>query len=264
MSKKMEKRTGHEKDVIRIKGVHREYQMGEVLVKALRGVDIDIHKGDFVFIIGPSGAGKSTLMHIVGALDSPTRGEIDLEGYDISKMDDWQLSMIRRNKIGFIFQTFNLILSLNAIENVSLPLLTDKKISEEELTARAMNLLNEVGLGHRMNHTPNELSGGERQRVAVARALVNDPEIILADEPTGNLDSVTGDGIFDLLREMNKKKGVTFVIVTHDTEYIRKGDIVYHMRDGVITETYRQKGENHFKSKKPKPQSRHKARKRAK
>ncbi len=250
------------KEVIKIKDVHREYKMGNVLVRALRGVDIDINKGDFVFIIGPSGAGKSTLMHIVGALDSPTRGDIELEGHNISTMDDWQLSMIRRNKIGFIFQTFNLILSLNAIENVSLPLLTDKTITEEELTARAMNLLKEVGLEHRMTHTPNEMSGGERQRVAVARALVNEPEIVLADEPTGNLDSTTGDGIFDLLREMNKKKGVTFVIVTHDTEYIREGDIVYHMKDGVISETYTQKGSNHFKSKKPMPRSPGKAPKR--
>lgn len=237
-------------DIITVTGVHRDYQMGKIVVKALRGVNIRIAKGDFVFIVGPSGAGKSTMMHIIGALDSPTRGKIELEGHDISRMDDWQLSMIRRNKIGFIFQMFNLIPSLNAIENVTLPMITDKSMTEEELTAKAINLLKEVGLGHRMYHTPNELSGGERQRVAIARALINDPEIILADEPTGNLDSKTGDEIFELLRRMNKEKGVTFVIVTHDTEYIRHGDIVYHMKDGVISESYTHHKGNHLPVKK--------------
>jgi putative ABC transport system ATP-binding protein len=228
----------HEEDLITAEGIHREYKMGETTVKALRGVDLHIHKGDFVFIIGPSGSGKSTLMHLTGALDHPTSGKIELEGHDLHGMDDWQLSMIRRNRVGFIFQTFNLIPSLNAIENVMLPLITDKKLNEEHLTAKAIKLLREVGLGHRLTHNPNELSGGERQRVAIARALINDPEIILADEPTGELDSVTGAEIFNLMRRMNKQRGTTFVIVTHDTEYISKGDKVYMIKDGLIASNY--------------------------
>jgi len=250
-------------DVISVEKVHKEYQMGKVLVKALRGVDIHIKKGEFIFIIGPSGAGKSTLMHIIGALDKPTRGTVKLKGIDLRKMDDWELSMIRRNKVGFIFQGFNLVQSLNAIDNVVLPMLTDKSISEEQLVARAMLLLKEVGLGHRMYHTPNEMSGGERQRVAIARALINEPEIVMADEPTGELDSKTGDEIFRLMRRMNKEKETTFVIVTHDTEYIEPGDRIYHIKDGVIAETYTHRGGNHFKTKKPAPQSPRKARKRA-
>ena len=231
----------HEDDLITAKGLCREYKMGDVTVKALRGADLHIHKGDFVFVVGPSGSGKSTLMHIMGALDHPTCGVIRLEGNDLRDLDDWQLSMIRRNRVGFIFQSFNLVPSLNAIENVMLPLLTDKTISEEELTAKAIKLLREVGLGHRLQHTPNELSGGERQRVAIARSLVNDPEIILADEPTGELDSVTGTEIMELMRKMNREHRTTFVIVTHDTEYIHKGDKIYHIKDGLIVETYIQK-----------------------
>jgi putative ABC transport system ATP-binding protein len=225
--------------------VHKEYQMGKVMVYALRGVDVQIHKGEFVFIIGPSGSGKSTLMHILGALDQPTRGRVTLQDHDLPDLDDWQLSMIRRNKVGFIFQTFNLVPSLNAIDNVILPMLTETGVSEDDLTERGIKLLKEVGLGGRIYHTPNEMSGGERQRVAIARALINDPEIVLADEPTGNLDSVTGRQIFDLMRRLNRKHGKTIVIVTHDTEYIEKGDRVYHIKDGIIKETYHYNGRNH-------------------
>jgi len=250
--------------LIEVDNVKREYKMGETVVNALRGVDIDIRKGDFVFIIGPSGSGKSTLMHIVGALDHPSTGDVKLDGTSLRQMSDFQLSMMRRNRVGFIFQSFNLVLSLNALDNVMLPLITDKDTDGIDLEKRARKLLSEVGLGHRMFHTPNELSGGERQRVAIARALINDPEIVLADEPTGNLDSTTGDEIFGLLRSLNKEHGTTFVIVTHDVEYIDKGDKIYHIKDGVITETYTQSKANHFKSKKPKPRSQHKARKRAK
>jgi putative ABC transport system ATP-binding protein len=153
--------------------------------------------------------------------------------------------MIRRNKVGFIFQTFNLIPSLNAVDNVILPMLTDKNVDKDELEARAITLLRKVGLGDRVRHTPNEMSGGERQRVAVARALINEPEIVLADEPTGNLDSTTGKQIFEIMRKLNKEQRTTFVIVTHDTEYIEKGDTVYHIKDGVIAETYRYDGKNH-------------------
>ncbi|MBN3036995.1 MAG: ABC transporter ATP-binding protein [Candidatus Diapherotrites archaeon] len=233
-----------------VRGVKRHYKVGTELVKALRGVDVRIPRGEFLFIVGPSGSGKSTLMHIIGALDTPTQGTVSLDDQPLSEMDDWQLSMIRRNRVGFIFQTFNLIPSLNCIENVMLPLITEKQIKDEELEARAINLLNLVGLGHRLYHTPMELSGGERQRVAIARALINNPDIVLADEPTGNLDSTTGDEIFRLMRRINKEKGTTFVIVTHDVEYIQPGDTVYHIKDGIITETYTQKGENNMRGKK--------------
>ncbi|MCK4327662.1 MAG: ATP-binding cassette domain-containing protein [Candidatus Diapherotrites archaeon] len=206
---------------------------------------------------------NSTLMHIVGALDHPSSGDVKLEGMPIRQMSDFQLSMMRRNRVGFIFQSFNLVLSLNALDNVMLPLITDNTINSIELEKRARRLLSEVGLGHRMFHTPNELSGGERQRVAVARALINDPEIVLADEPTGNLDTSTGQEIFDLMRDLNKEHGTTFVIVTHDVEYIDKGDKVYHIKDGVITETYTQTVANHLKAKKPVLRPPRKARKRA-
>ena len=248
--------------LIEVKDVKREYKMGETSVRALRGIDICVRKGDFIFIVGPSGSGKSTLMHILGALDHPTKGEVSLEGRAISQMSDFQLSMIRRNRIGFIFQTFNLVLTLNALDNVMLPLITDKATNSIDLEKRARKLLNDVGLGHRMFHTPNELSGGERQRVAIARALINSPEIILADEPTGNLDTATGDEIFALMRDLNKKLKTTFVIVTHDVEYIDDGDKIYQIKDGVIVENYTQKGKNHFKSKKPAPRSPGKDRKR--
>ncbi|MCD6523249.1 MAG: ABC transporter ATP-binding protein [Candidatus Diapherotrites archaeon] len=237
--------------VIEAKNLKKYYKMGETIVKALRGANIKIKKGSFVFIVGPSGSGKSTLMHLLGALDHPTGGSVKMDGKEISKMDDWELSMIRRNKVGFIFQTFNLVPSLTALDNVKLPLLTDKRISDEELTARAIKLLKVVGLGHRIYHTPNELSGGERQRVAIARALINNPEIILADEPTGELDSKTGAEIFELMRKMNKEEGKTFIIVTHDTEYIKHNDTVYHIKDGVIKETSKRELEkNGMKGKK--------------
>jgi putative ABC transport system ATP-binding protein len=237
---------------ITIKDVHKHYQLGKTVVKALRGVDLKIGDGDFVFIVGPSGSGKSTLMHIVGALEQPTKGTVELGDLELQSLDDWQLSMIRRNKVGFIFQEFNLVNSLNAIDNVVLPLMTSKK-PETELIPRAVKLLKEVGLGDRLYHNPNELSGGERQRVAIARALINNPAIVLADEPTGNLDSKTGAEIFALMRKLNKEEGKTFVIVTHDTEYIREGDLVYHLKDGVVIETYRHnEAKNHLKPKKSK------------
>jgi putative ABC transport system ATP-binding protein len=241
-----------EKQFLSAHRIYKEYPMGKVIVKALRGVDVNIKKGEFVFIIGPSGSGKSTLMHMLGALDQPTRGRVTLQDHYLPDLYDWQLSMIRRNKVGFIFQTFNLIPSLNAIDNVILPMLTEKSVDEDTLMERAIMLLKEVGLGERIYHTPNEMSGGERQRVAIARSLINYPEIVLADEPTGNLDSVTGRQIFDLMRRLNRKHGKTIVIVTHDTEYIEKGDRVYHIKDGIIQETYHYNGRNHPGEYKPK------------
>ncbi|MCD4740527.1 ABC transporter ATP-binding protein [archaeon] len=223
------------KKMLEAREVKREYIMGKTVVRALRGVDIDIEQGEFVFIIGPSGSGKSTIMHILGALDHQTAGSVTLDGKEMARMSDWQLSMIRRNKIGFIFQNFNLVPSLNAIENVMLPLMTSD-MNKTVLEARAIKLLKLVGLGHRIHHRPTELSGGERQRVAVARSLINEPEIILADEPTGELDTKTGTGIMQLMRKLCKEKGTTFVIVTHDTEYIQKGDKIFHIRDGLINQ----------------------------
>lgn len=221
------------KPILRARNVHKNYTMGKTIVKALRGVSIDIYPGDFIFIVGPSGSGKSTLMHMLGALDHPTSGSVLLDGKELAKMSDWQLSMIRRNRIGFIFQGFYLVRSLNALENVMLPLQTSD-VDKVLLEARAMKLLKQVGLGRRMKHKPTELSGGERQRVAIARALLNEPEIILADEPTGELDSKTGEEIMNLMRKINSEKGTTFVIVTHDLEYIQDGDKVFKIKDGKL------------------------------
>jgi putative ABC transport system ATP-binding protein len=221
------------KKIIEVKDVHKYFKMGENLVHALRGVSMTINQGDFVFIIGPSGSGKSTLLHLIGALDVPTDGEIYFEGKKLSQMEEDILSTIRRKKIGFIFQAFNLMTSLTALENVTIPLVPSG-VDEGVANTRAIKLMKMLGLGDRINHTPNQLSGGQQQRVAIARSLINDPIIVLADEPTGEVDSVTGNEIFDYLRIMNKKFNKTFVIVTHDTEYIKKGDKVFKIHDGKI------------------------------
>jgi len=221
------------KKLIEVKDVHKYFKLGETFVHALRGVSMTINQGDFVFIIGPSGSGKSTLLHLVGALDTPTEGEITFEGKKLSELDEDVLSVIRRKKIGFIFQAFNLMQSLTALENVTIPLVP-QNIDEETANKRAAKLMTMLGLKDRMLHTPNQLSGGQQQRVAIARALVNDPLIVLADEPTGEVDSQTGNEIFDYLRLMNRKFNKTFVIVTHDTEYIKKGDKIFKIHDGKI------------------------------
>src|SRR3989344_6510602 len=201
--------------LIEAANVVKHYRMGEVVVEALRGVSLKIDQGDFAVIVGPSGSGKSTLMHILGALDHPTTGKVYMDGIDISELDDWHLAMIRRNKIGFIFQQFNLIPTLSALENVIIPT-EPMDIDKDDAEHRAAKLLADVGLSDRIFHKPNELSGGQRQRVSVARSLINNPEIIFADEPTGNLDSKTGEHIITLMHELNQKHGKTFVIVTHD------------------------------------------------
>ncbi len=221
------------KKLIEVKDVHKYFKLGENFVHALRGVSLTINRGDFIFIIGPSGSGKSTLLHLLGALDTPTKGEIIFEGKNLSEMDEDILSVIRRKKIGFIFQAFNLMQSLTAIENVTIPLVP-QNIDEETANKRAAKLMTMLGLKDRMLHTPNQLSGGQQQRVSIARALINDPLIVLADEPTGEVDSATGNEIFDYLRMMNKKFNKTFVIVTHDTEYIKKGDKIFKIHDGKI------------------------------
>jgi putative ABC transport system ATP-binding protein len=221
------------KKIIEVKDVHKYFKMGENLVHALRGVSMTINQGDFVFIIGPSGSGKSTLLHLIGALDVPTDGEIYFEGKKLSQMEEDILSTIRRKKIGFIFQAFNLMTALTALENVTIPLIPSG-VDEGVADTRAIKLMKMLGLGDRINHTPMQLSGGQQQRVAIARALINDPIIVLADEPTGEVDSKTGNEIFDYLRIMNKKFNKTFVIVTHDTEYIKKGDKIFKIHDGKI------------------------------
>jgi len=221
------------KKIIEVKDVHKYFKLGETYVHALRGVSLTINEGDFVFIIGPSGSGKSTLLHLLGALDVPTKGEISFQGNRLSEMEEDILSVIRRKKIGFIFQAFNLMQSLTALENVTIPLVPSS-VDERVANARAVKLMKMLGLGDRIYHTPNQLSGGQQQRVAIARALINDPIIVLADEPTGEVDSVTGNEIFSYLRMMNKKFNKTFVIVTHDTEYIKKGDLIFKIHDGKI------------------------------
>lgn len=218
--------------LIKLKNVCKNYQMGDSIVKALCNVDLEINKGDFVSIIGPSGSGKSTMMNLVGALDLASIGDIYLGEQNIEHLEESELAQIRGRRIGFVFQTFNLIPTLNAVENVALPMMfqdTTKEYREE----RAIKLLKEVGLGHRLYHLPQELSGGERQRVAIARALSNDPEIILADEPTGNLDSKTGDEIMNMLVKFNKE-GKTIILVTHDLEKARFAKKIIKLKDGEV------------------------------
>jgi len=219
--------------LIEAQDIVKHYVMGEVTVEALRGVSLKIEPRDFVVIVGPSGSGKSTLMHILGALDHPTRGKVLIDDMDISGLDDWHLAMIRRNKIGFIFQQFNLIPTLSALENVVIPT-EPMDIDKEEAENRAVKLLGDVGLSDRMFHKPNELSGGQRQRVSIARSLINNPEIIFADEPTGNLDSKTGAHIIKIMRELNLKQGKTFVIVTHDESLLGYATKKIFIKDGKI------------------------------
>ncbi|MBS3157190.1 ABC transporter ATP-binding protein [Candidatus Woesearchaeota archaeon] len=216
--------------VIRLEDVWKIYHMDEVSVPALSGMNIDIKKGEFVAVVGPSGSGKSTTMNMIGCLDIPTKGKVFLEHHDISKLSESNLAQIRGKKIGFVFQTFNLIPTLTALDNVMLPM-TFQNIPREERLKIAKNLLVKVGLGHRVGHLPSQLSGGEKQRVAIARALSNNPEVILADEPTGNLDSKTGEEIMKMLKGLNKD-GKTIVMVTHDTDLTKYAKKVIHIKDG--------------------------------
>jgi putative ABC transport system ATP-binding protein len=219
-------------DVIRLEDVEKTYVMGKVKVHALRGVNLAIEKGEYVAIMGPSGSGKSTLMNQVGALDRPTKGKVFIEEHDISKMSDNELAKIRRENIGFIFQQFNLISRLTAIENVELPMWY-AGISKIKRVRRAAELLKLVGLGDRMKHRPTELSGGQMQRVCIARALANNPDIVMADEPTGNLDSKSSEDIMDILEKLNKE-GRTIVMVTHEDEYAQRAGRTIIIRDGKI------------------------------
>ncbi|MFA5113811.1 MAG: ABC transporter ATP-binding protein [Candidatus Margulisiibacteriota bacterium] len=206
--------------------------MGTVEVNALRGINLRIEKGEFVSIMGPSGCGKSTLMHILGCLDRPSAGDVRLDEVDVDELDDNSLAEIRNKKVGFVFQTFNLLPKLNAIENVELPLIY-AGIGFEERREKAAKLLEIVGLKERMYHKPSELSGGQSQRVAIARSLANDPSLILADEPTGNLDSSSGEEIIRLFKELNRK-GITLIIVTHDQEIADHSKRIVRLKDGLI------------------------------
>ncbi|HBU69258.1 MAG TPA: lipoprotein-releasing system ATP-binding protein LolD [Elusimicrobia bacterium] len=218
--------------IIEIKGLKKDYPLGDTKVHALRGVDLSINEGDFMSIIGPSGSGKTTLLNIIGCIDFATEGSVMVGGHEITALNDRQITDIRLNKIGFIFQTFNLIPVLNIIENVEFPLLLMKKHSASEVRKRAEKLISEVGLSEFARHRPAELSGGQRQRVAIARALVTNPDIVLADEPTANLDSVTGDQILSLMREMNKIEKTTFVFSTHDQNVLKYANNITKIKDG--------------------------------
>jgi len=221
------------KPIIRLKNVTKTYQMGNVDVNAVRGVSLDISQGEFVAVTGPSGSGKSTLMNMIGCLDYPTKGNIYLDDQDISTLEESDLAQIRGKKIGFVFQTFNLIPILSAAENVSLPMIF-QGVPKEKRMKRAVELLTIVGLKERIHHKPNELSGGEMQRVAIARSLANDPEVILADEPTGNLDSTNGKIIMETLRNLNKKEKKTIIMVTHDQNLMKYAKRIIRIRDGQI------------------------------
>lgn len=218
--------------IIELSNVWKIYTMGDMEVPALKGVNLKIMKGDFVAIMGPSGSGKSTAMNMVGCLDVPSKGSIFLDGKDISQLTESELAQIRGKKIGFIFQKFNLINTLSALENITLPMVF-QEIPEDERIEKAKSLLKIVELLERMDHKPNELSGGQQQRVAIARALANDPEVILADEPTGNLDSHTGEIIMEFLHKLNKM-GKTIVMVTHDEELAKKAKKIAYLKDGRI------------------------------
>lgn len=218
--------------LIEVRDLAKIYQIGNQEVQALRSIDLDIHKNEYVALMGPSGSGKSTLMNILGCLDTPTRGTYFLNGQDVSKKIDDELAEVRNREIGFIFQTFNLLPRYSSLENVALPLIY-KGVGKHERLERAREVLTQVGLGDRMDHKPNELSGGQRQRVAVARALVNKPAIILADEPTGNLDSKTSYEIMSLLDDIHNL-GNTIILVTHEEDIALRAKRLVRLRDGVV------------------------------
>jgi putative ABC transport system ATP-binding protein len=224
-----------ENNLITVKDITKTYHMGDFEVHALRGVSYSINKGDFVAIMGASGSGKSTFMNILGCLDKPTKGEYYLDGIDALKLDKNQLADLRNQKIGFIFQSFNILPRTSALENVELPLLYNSNVSAKERKERAIKALKSVGLENRMNNMPNQLSGGQQQRVAIARALVNEPVVIMADEPTGNLDSKTSYEIMGIFQELNEK-GITILMVTHEPDIAQFASINIVFRDGKIIE----------------------------
>lgn len=224
-------------DFIELRDIHKTYHMGDVEVPALRGVSLNIAKGEFVALMGASGSGKSTLMHVMGCLDRPTSGQYWLDGEEVSRLSADRRALVRNHKIGFVFQSFNLLPRTSAIENVAMPLgYTAGHLSERQARQRAVEVLNRVGLGDRLHHEPSQLSGGQQQRVAIARALVNRPPLLLADEPTGNLDSRTSEEILRMFRELNENDGITIILVTHEPDVARSARRVVYIRDGVIAD----------------------------
>lgn len=220
--------------IVSLQNVVKDYPLGKVVVPALRGVDLEVHPGEFVSIAGPSGSGKTTLLNLIGCVDTASAGVVQVAGRDTKSLSERQLTNLRLNTIGFIFQSFNLVAVLSVFQNVEFPLLLQGKLSKKERAARVDKLLAQVGLDKHARHRPNELSGGQRQRVAVARALVTAPQIVLADEPTANLDSVTGQNIIDLMKEMNRTDGTTFIFSTHDAKVMAHANAVVRIADGKV------------------------------
>jgi len=220
--------------VISVKNLVKTYVVGEVEVRALRGVNLDVQQGEFLAVTGPSGSGKSTFMHIAGCLDRPTSGQYFLDGSDVSQMSKDQLAGVRNRKIGFVFQGFNLLSRTSAVDNVELPLLYQGGLKGPERHKRAMDVLAMVGLGNRTDHHPNQLSGGQQQRVAIARALINTPSILLADEPTGNLDTRTSIEVMDIFQKLNRETGITVLLITHEMDIAEYGTRIVTFRDGQV------------------------------
>jgi putative ABC transport system ATP-binding protein len=225
--------SGEEVSAVRMIDLTKVYQVGESTIHALNGVDLDISRGQFVSIMGPSGSGKSTLLNVLGCIDTPTSGSLQIMGREVSKLNDRELTGIRLSTIGFIFQQFYLIPTLNALENVELPM-KEARIPRHDRHKRASELLDMVGLSKRVRHLPHQLSGGEQQRVAIARALANDPDILLADEPTGEVDTRTSDSILGILEDLNRERGLTMVVVSHDPKVASRAPRRLNMVDGVI------------------------------
>jgi putative ABC transport system ATP-binding protein len=219
--------------IIQARGVEKHYGVGEAQVKALNGIDLDIYSGEYISIMGPSGSGKSTFFNMVGGLDLPSVGSVKIDGYDILKLSQSQLAWLRCNRIGYIFQSFNLVTVMTALENVTLPMFL-KGLDEEEANTLGMEILKKVGLGDRWDHKPNELSGGQQQRVAIARALANSPKIILADEPTGNLDLKTGEEVIQILKNLSEENNTTVITATHDMKMLNISTRVVWILDGKI------------------------------
>lgn len=222
--------------LISLKDISKSYQLGETTVRALRGLSLDIFAGEFSAIVGPSGSGKSTLFNLLGCIDVADSGSMTIGGLDVAKLSEEQKARLRNEKIGFVFQSFNLIPVLNIVENVEMPLLIQKRVSAKERRARALKLIEDVGLKDFVHHTPAKLSGGQRQRVAIARALVTQPALVLADEPTANLDSDTTQTIVELMRDLNEKYGVTFLFSTHDENLMSSVKRIIRVRNGVVVE----------------------------
>lgn len=219
--------------IVRTIGVKKTYLLGKIPLDVLKGVDIEIHKGEYISIMGPSGSGKTTLFNMIGGLDKPSEGKVYIDEVDIAQLDAYELAWLRCRKIGYIFQSFNLIPVMTALENITLPMIFGGMNTDDSMN-KAKQLLETVGLGHRLHHKPFELSGGQQQRVAIARAFANDPAIILADEPTGNLDLRTGKEIINLLKNMNQQKSVSIITATHDLKMLDISDRIVWIRDGLV------------------------------